>query len=441
MTPLSAAAICLLLVLLAISSYIERLYFEMGKILGREFEENIEAWESLVEPRLGMSRERILLSAAVSSQLALAALALEFGAILFDRPAGSGHASPVEVAQVVLALVLVIIFFNRLLPQLFFARTRGKWIAAWRWPLRILFCLVLPVTLVLGFLLSIVALADTPREGEEESPAEAVEALIEAGREEGILDESDRDLVRSALEFGDKVVRDVMTPRPDMFAVPGEMTIEQFLAEIREKPFSRVPVFRETLDEVTGIVFAHDLLQVSDEEAKTRTVESIERPAVFVPETKNSAELLREMQREKQHMRIVIDEYGGVAGLVTIEDLLEEIVGNISDEHEEDAALHEARREPDGSWIVPGSFELEGLRSLFGSRFLWNEESQANTAAGLVSEALGRIPLPGEVAEVDGLRFEVVASTDRRIEQLRVAPAGGEGAGGQQAGPAGGEAS
>ena len=161
-----------------------------------------------------------------------------------------------------------------------------------------------------------------------------MDALIEAGEEEGILEESDRELVRSAVEFGDKVVREVMTPRPEIFAVPGSTTLEEFLEMIESQPYSRVPVYEGTLDHVTGIVFAHDLLRIRDEDARTQTVASIQRSAAFVPETKKVNELLREMQREKQHMRIVIDEYGGVAGLVTIEDLLEEIVGSITDEHE-----------------------------------------------------------------------------------------------------------
>jgi CBS domain containing-hemolysin-like protein len=247
-----------------------------------------------------------------------------------------------------------------------------------------------------------------------------VEALIEAGEEEGILEESDRELVRSAVEFGDKVVREVMTPRPQMIAIPGSATLEELLDLIEKHPVSRVPVYNGTLDHITGIAFAHDLLRVTDEAARTRTVASIQRAAAFVPETKKVNELLREMQREKQHMRIVIDEYGGVAGLVTIEDLLEEIVGSIADEHEEENELESPKGEADGSWLVPGNLEIAGLENLFGDSWEMPESYEATTIAGLVSEVAGRIPLAGEVVEEDGLRFEVLASTDRRIERLRV---------------------
>ena len=191
------------------------------------------------------------------------------------------------------------------------------------------------MTLTLGLLLSIVALAEPEDAEEEEHPSEAMDALLEAGEEEGILEESDRELVRSAVEFGDKVVREVMTPRPEIFAVPETLSLKEFLEQLKENAFSRVPVFEGSLDHVTGIVFARDLLQVLDSDAVNKTVAELQRPTAFVPETKNVAELLREMQQEKQHMRIVIDEYGGVAGLVTIEDLLEAIVGSIADEHDE----------------------------------------------------------------------------------------------------------
>jgi len=205
-----------------------------------------------------------------------------------------------------------------------------------------------------------------------------------------------------------------------MIAIYGSKSLEELLQLIEQHPVSRVPVYDGTLDQITGIAFAHDLLRVTDEAARTHTVLSIQRPAAFVPETKKVNELLREMQREKQHMRIVIDEYGGVAGLVTIEDLLEEIVGSIADEHEEDNELEAPKPQPDGSWLVPGNMEIAGLEDLFGEVWEMPEGYEATTVAGLVSEIEGRIPLAGEVIEEDGLRFEVLASTDRRIERLRV---------------------
>ncbi|MFZ0689125.1 MAG: hemolysin family protein [Acidobacteriaceae bacterium] len=419
MSIVSAVSIALLLVVLTLASYLDRLYAEMGKFLAREFQENIDLWEQRVEPRLGMKRDSIQLSAAILMNLSLACLTLIFGMLLFERARVGDRASWQEIAQVVLGIILVIILFNRLLPYVFFARTRGAWIVRWRWFLLLLLWLILPITLFVQFLLSIAALAEPPASVHgDTAAAEAVEALIEAGEEEGIIEESDRELVRSAVEFGDKVVREVMTPRPAMFAVPGAITLEQFLEMIRARPFSRVPVYNESLDNVTGIAFAHDLLQISDADARSRTVAAIQRPAAFVPETKKVNELLREMQREKQHMRIVIDEYGGVAGLVTIEDLLEELVGAIRDEHEAEDNTS-VIKEPGGTWVVPGNLEIARVEEMLGGVEL-PEDLEATSVGGLVSETAGRIPQSGEVVEGYGLRFEILASTDRRVNRLRV---------------------
>jgi CBS domain containing-hemolysin-like protein len=310
-----------------------------------------------------------------------------------------------------------------------------------------LFYLVLPVTLLIGLLLSIVGLAE-PEVAEPEHPSEAVDALLEAGEEEGILEESDRELVRSVVEFGDKVVREVMTPRPEMFAVPKTMSLAEFTRAVNEHGFSRVPVYGASVDEIVGVAFARDLLEVKDSEAERRTVAQLARPAMFVPEGKKVNELLREMQRQKQHMSVVIDEYGNVAGLVTIEDLLEAIVGEIEDEHDAAEVDDEPVAEADGSYLVPGSFEVSRLRGLFeeqaqltpgaeaseaaeaedGAEMETPEQGlpqlltgyEATTVGGLVSEIAGHIPLPGEVVEDGPLRLEVLASTDRRVERVRV---------------------
>jgi CBS domain containing-hemolysin-like protein len=438
-----------LLLVLTLASYIDRVYSEMGKFLAREYQDNIDSWEETMEPRLRLGRESIALSASVLRQLSLAAMSLFWGLNLYQVT--SGHIeipSGGAVARAVGELILLILVCDRLIPQILFARTEGLWIRRITLLLQVLFYLILPVTIVLQLLLSIAALAEPEDETEEERPSEAMDALLEAGEEEGILEESDRELVRSVVEFGDKVVREVMTPRPEIFAVPGTLTLREFTAEINEHAFSRVPVYSDSLDRITGIAFAHDLLKVLDIEAGVRTVAQIQRPAAFVPETKKVAELLREMQREKQHMRIVIDEYGGVAGLVTIEDLLEAIVGDISDEHDEPEPDDAPVRQPDGSYIVPGNFEVSRLRELFADQLeraasrpaedgetpkdaleareeererpLLSEQYESTTLGGLVSEMAGRIPAPGEIVAEDGLRMEVLASTDRRIDRLRV---------------------
>jgi putative hemolysin len=420
----------LLIIFLAVvemlASYICRIHAEFGKILTHEEQDNLDAWEELVEPKLGLTREHIGLCARVLQQLTLGLIALKFGAMLFEHASQLAWPTTGEMAQAILGVVLVVIFCNQILPSLLFNRTQGRWAARVIWPIRLLLWTVTPVTVFIRFFFSVASLADEQVTPAQEAAGD-VEALLEAGQEEGILEDSDRDLVRSAVEFGDKLVREVMTPRPEVFAVPETTTLEKFLEQLREHNFSRVPIYAGSIDNVTGIAHAHDLLQIADEEACTRTVDSLARPAAFVPETKRGYELLREMQREKQHMCIVIDEYGGVSGLVTIEDLLEQIVGNIRDEHEAEVSGEEPQREPSGVWLVPGSFPVDQLPDLFGEQECFaglDEAYEATTLGGLACEIEGRIPLRGEVVMLEsiGLRMEIVASTDRHVERLRVFP-------------------
>jgi CBS domain containing-hemolysin-like protein len=175
-----------------------------------------------------------------------------------------------------------------------------------------------------------------------------------------------------------------------------------------------VPVYSTSIDQIQGMVLAHDLIQLPEAEARTTTVAKLLRPVLFVPETKMTSQLLREMQKDNIHMAIVIDEYGSVAGLVTLEDLVEEIVGEIRDEHE---LSHDIIREGDLAYVMQGSVDVGRLQDLFDMRL---DQRDTTTVGGLVSAIAGRIPQPGEVVEDEGLRFEVLESTNRKIEKVRV---------------------
>jgi len=406
-------ALVLLFGLLTLVSYVDRLYQEIGKFLSREFQNNIDAFEQLVEPHLAVTRERAALSMAILTQLVTAAIAMIVGFTVFRDRAWSIY----EVLEATLSLILVIIVFNRFLPFVFFSRTSGRWLARWTPALRVLIYLVMPVTLVLGFCQSVAALTRGHADAEPETPAEAVDALIEAGQEEGIIQESDRELIQSVVEFSGKTVREAMKPRPEMVAVPSESTVEQVVELLRVKPFSRIPVYEGSIHNIKGILHTKDVLQVPDTEAHTRSVTTLMRKDVyFVPESKLVSDLLREMQKSNIRMAIVVDEYGGVAGLVTIEDLVEEIVGEIGDEHEKAQLVQENEH----SYIVAGNMDVDRLDELFGRR---PEGHESSTIAGLVSELAGRIPKKGEVVEEDGLKFEVLDSTDRRVERVRITTA------------------
>jgi CBS domain containing-hemolysin-like protein len=405
-----ALALIPLLALLSLASYVDRVYQEIGKFLSREFQDNIDVFEQRVEPLLEVSRGRASLSMSVLKQLTTSAISLTVGYLVFADQRWSIY----EILQAAISLILIIIVFNQFLPFVFFSRTSGMWLVRWTWLLRILIYAVLPVTVVLGFLQSVASLTRQNTHEQPESVSEAVDALIEAGQEEGIIQEGDRDLIQSAVEFSGKTVREAMKPRPEIFAVPMETTVERFIEMLRTKHYSRVPVYSQSIHNIKGIVYAQDVLQVPDSEAGKRTLDTLMRRDVyFVPESKLGSDLLREMQKNNIRIAIVVDEYGGVAGLVTIEDLVEEIVGEIRDEHEKPEIV----RENEQSYIVSGGMDVDRLAELFGTR---PEGRESATVAGLVSELAGHIPRRGETVDVDGLRFEVLESTDRKVERVRI---------------------
>jgi putative hemolysin len=405
-----ALALLLLLGLLTLVSYVHRVYQEVGKFLSREFQDNIDVFEQKIEPELGVARSRAALSMAVLTQLTMAVIAFLAGFLVFSDQSWSIY----EILQAAISLILIVIVFNRFLPFVFFSRTKGEWLTHWILVLKVLIYLVMPVTIVLGFLQSVASLTNQNTTEQPETSAEAVDALIEAGQEEGIIQEGDRDLIQSVVEFSGKTVREAMQPRPQVFAVPSDTTVERFIEMLRVKHYSRVPVYEVSIHNIQGIVYTQDVLQVPDSEAHVRMLSTIMRRDVhFVPESKLGSDLLREMQKQNIRMAIVVDEYGGVAGLVTIEDLVEEIVGEIRDDHEKPEIV----REGDRSFIVAGGMDLDRLDELFGSK---PEGKESATIAGLVSELAGRIPRKGEVVQDDGLRFEVLESTDRKVERVRV---------------------
>ena len=403
----------LLLAIYTMVSYVDRLFTEIGRFLSREFQDNIDVYEQRIEPRLGVGRTRAQLSMAVLAHLTLAAIAMLVGFTVFSDQAWS----VVEILQATVSLILIVIVCNRFLPFVFFSRTKGEWLARWTPLLRVLIYAVLPVTIVVGFLQSVVSLTHRHAEKSQESPTEAVDALIEAGQEEGIIQKGDRDLIQSVVEFSGKTVRDAMKPRPQMFAVPVTTTVEQFVAMLKTRHYSRVPVYEGSIHNIRGVVYAQDVLQVSDTEASRRTLDTLMRKDVyFVPESKLGSDLLREMQKNNIRMAIVVDEYGGVAGLVTIEDLVEEIVGEIRDDHDQP----EIMREHEHSYVVSGGTDVDRLDELFGFK---PEGREAATVGGLVSELAGRIPRNGETVEDDGLRYEVLESSDRKVERVRISVA------------------
>ncbi len=250
---------------------------------------------------------------------------------------------------------------------------------------------------------------------DEEAAGEEIEAFIDAGQKDGILEQEEGELMRQVVEFHDSVVREVMTPRMEIIALPITATIAQARDLIARERHSRIPVYRERIDDVQGIITLKDLVAGWGKVPEDSPVTELMRPALFVPETRRVSALMKELQARRLQMAVVVDEYGGTAGVVTIEDLLEELVGEIQEEHErEEASLVQ---ESEGNFVARGSASVDDLEGALGVEL---EAEGFDTIAGLIYSIIGRIPAAGEVLEHNGLRLEVLKADTRRIRRVRV---------------------
>ncbi len=249
---------------------------------------------------------------------------------------------------------------------------------------------------------------------EDEVPTdEDVQAFIETGEEEGILEGDEGRMVQSIVDLGDKVVREIMTPRPEMVAIRNDATLGEVRALFAKEKHARVPVYRESLDRIEGLVYAIDLIAFLEANSDA-AIKPLIRDVSFVPETKKVSALLAEFQRSNQTLTMVVDEYGGISGLVTVEDILEEIVGEINDEFDE--VDEEIVKEREGVFLVSGRADIDDVKEQLhfevnGSGF--------ETVSGYVLHSIGRIPRVGEVIENAGLRIEVVDADGQRINKVR----------------------
>lgn len=260
-------------------------------------------------------------------------------------------------------------------------------------------------------------LTETGDVEEETDDSGDLQALIDVGEAEGILEEEEGELIHSIIEFGDTRVSEVMTPRPDIVAVPVSATGREARDIILESKYSRLPVYSDQMDNVEGIIYVRDLLQCWAEGHEDENIRSLVRPVYFIPETKPVADLLEEMQKAHVQLAMVIDEYGGVCGLVTVEDILEEIVGEIEDEDIAGEELEEIVQAPDGAYIVSGSTEIGKVERIFDMEI---EADDFTTIAGLVINEQGKVPDVGERLNIRGLEVEVLDADERRINRLRV---------------------
>jgi CBS domain containing-hemolysin-like protein len=357
--------------------------------------------------------------------------------------AWTGWNGATSVAAATAIATVLILFFGEIIPKTVAKRFPVKFalavipvvrVTCWAlWPV------ALGVTRATGMLLRILGV----KGGAPTVTSEEIEYLIEMGSREGVLDEVKEQLLNSVLEFADRVAKEIMVPRTRMVAIDKDVAPEELVRIVTENPYSRMPVYDTTVDNVIGILLVKEVVQAlrGDAGAATFSLQRHLKPPFFVPEQMKISRLLKEMQRRHVHLAIVVDEFGGTSGLVTLEDVLEEIVGEIQDEGDVEAAP--VKEVAPGVWLADASVPLHDLEAFLNApppgvgegtaaapQIRFPEEGDYETLGGFVIATAGRVPPPGTILTWDGLTFTVRAADDRRVTRVEIARRAGGGSGG-----------
>jgi putative hemolysin len=400
---------------LPVFSYLTLIYRELGRMSTGQVHEHLDIFEAEIEPKLRINRRSGGRTFRILGHFWLAFLVLETtrGVVYFVPGTWESF------IEFCVFLSLEVVIAMHFIPDMLLYRTTGRWLLPLLPLIRAAMWLVWPVRIFLEGAESLARIAEhEPERTEEQRTEEGIEALVEQAEEEGIIEPEQADLIEQVVEFSDKRVREVMTPRPDIVAMAAEATLEELHAKFVEMRFARMPVYEKSLDDIFGVVYAQDLLHIADQDLPRRKVRELVRPALFIPETKAGSELLREMRQKDQPMAVVIDEHGLVAGLATVEDLVEEIVGESG--RDEKKPSPDVVREPDGGLVMRGSMAIGDVEELLGIQFGDKADEAVTTIAGLLSHVSGKVPAPGDKVDLEGHRFEVLEANQRKVLRVRI---------------------
>ena len=399
---------------LPIFSYLTLIYRELGRMTTGRVHEHLEIFEAEIEPKLKINRRSGGRTFRILGHFWLAFVVLETTRGVVYLVPNRWEAA----LQFLVFLTLEVVIAMHFIPDILLYRTTGRWLVPLLPLIRSAMWLAWPIRVFLEGAESLARISEQEVERtEEQRTEEGIEALVEVAEEEGIIEPEQGDLIEQVVEFSDKRVREVMTPRPDVVAMQAEDSLEEMHARYVETKFAKMPVYENSLDDIIGVVQAQDLLQVADADLPKRKVRELTKPILFVPETKVGSDLLREMRQKGQLMAAVIDEHGSVAGIATVEDLVEEIVGESGVDAMQPAP--DAVRESDGSLVLRGSMPIPDVEKLLGVQLGDHSDDTVTTIAGLLSHALGKVPAPGDKLELEGYRFEVLEANQRKVLRLR----------------------
>jgi CBS domain containing-hemolysin-like protein len=410
-----ALGVVLLAFGLPIFSYLTLIYRELGRMNTGRVHEHLEIFEAEIEPKLRIRRRSGGRTFRILGHFWLAFLVLETTRGVVYFVSGTWE----SLIEFCVFLTLEVVIAMHFIPDMLLYRTTGRWLLPLLPLIRAAMWLVWPVRVFLEGAESLARISEQePEMTQEQRTEERIEALVEAAEEEGIIAADQADLIEQVVEFSDKRVREVMTPRPDIVAIAAEATLEELHAKFVEKKFSKMPVYEKSLDDIFGVVHAQDLLHIADQDLPKRKVRELVRPVLFMPETKAGSELLREMRQKGQPLAVIIDEHGSVAGIATVEDLVEEIVGERWNGGKPPAP--DVVREADGGLVMRGSMAIRDAEELLGVNFGKDADETVTTIAGLLSHVSGKVPAPGDKVDLEGYRFEVLEANQRKVLRLRI---------------------
>ncbi len=412
---LFALGVVLLALFLPVYSYLTLIYRELGRMSTGPVHEHLDIFEAEIEPRIKLTRRSAGRAFRILGHFWLAFLVLETTRGVFYFVPGTWE----SVIELVAFIALEVVIAMHFIPDILLYRTTGRWLLPLLPLLRASLVLVWPVRVFLEGAESLARISEVEMEkSEEQRTEEGIEALVEAAEEEGIIEPEQADLIEQVVEFSDKRVREVMTARPDIVAIQANATLEDLHAKLVESGFSKLPVYEHSVDDIVGVVYSQDLLQVADTDLLKRQVRELMRPVLFMPETKIGSELLREMRQQDQTMAVIIDEHGSVAGIATMEDLVEEIVG-VGGADSTHPKL-EMVREGTSSLVMRGSTAIADVEEMLGVHFGESADETVTTIAGLLSHVSGKVPAPGEKCDLEGFRFEVLEANQRKVLRVKI---------------------
>ena len=368
--------------------------------------------------RLLATPKRLLITVLTGNTIVNVALASMAALITTEIASKSGVNQVLALVAETIILTIILVIIGEITPKVLAMRHSLGFASRIVGILSIIFKLFSPIAQVVYNLVEKMVTITGIQPEENFTSDEEIKELVELGQDQGVIGEEEKEMIHSIIQFGDTQAKEIMIPRPDVFMLHTEMSRDEVLTLIRQSGYSKYPLYKDQIDQIKGIVFIKDILPYLHSSSQRINLERLARQAMFVPEHQYVDDLLREMQKEKQKLAIVVDEYGGFSGMIAVEDIIEEVLGDLKDELDESDENSEIVELEKHVFVIEASTHLDDVAAVLGIEFA--EERDFDSIGGLIYSSLGTIPEPGEIVEYEQFKFEVLSIEKNRIEKVKV---------------------